>query len=115
MNLELGPFALRVFSADNWTSLELAYASNRNGGMARRETALRGSFRSDHLLEAMATQNMADEFVAPDGKTYYGLIQQTPTGVYSISAKEVYSRSLYEAAVKDGLQQAQAATLEPAA
>lgn len=115
MNLELGPIALRVFSADNWTSLELAFASNKNGGMARRETSIRGSFKSEHLLEMTATENKADTFTAPDGKVYYGRIQQTPTGVYAISAKEIYSKELYQEAVKNGLRQAEAATLEPSA
>jgi hypothetical protein len=112
MNLELGPIALRVFSADNWTSLELAFASNKNGGMARRETSIRGSFKSEHLLEMTATENTADSFTAPDGKVYYGRIQQTPTGVYSISSKEVYTASLYRDAVKNGLRRAEVATLE---
>lgn len=110
MNIEFGPFAFRLFSGENWTSVELAMATNKNGGMARRETALRGSFKSDHLLEALSQENRADKFEAPDGKTYFGRIQQTPTGVYSISAKEVYTKSLYQDAVKNGLRAAQEAT-----
>lgn len=110
MNIELGPFALRVFSAENWTSFELAVATNKNGGMARRETAVRGSFKSEHLLDACSQENPADSFTAPDGTVYYGRIQQTPTGVYMISAKEVYTKTLYEKAVKQGLLQAQQAT-----
>lgn len=110
MNIELGPFAFRLFSGDNWTSLELAMATNKNGGMARRETALRGSFKSDHLLEALSQENQADRFEGPDGKVYFGRIQQTPTGVHAISAKEVYTKSLYKDAVKNGLRAAQDAT-----
>lgn len=115
MKIELGPFALRYFSGDNWSSLELAMVTNPNGGMARRETALRGSFKSEHLLEALSQENPADSFVAPDGKTYYGKIHQTPAGTYVISAKEVYTKELYSNAVKHGLAQAQQATLEKAA
>ncbi len=110
MKINLGPFAFRVFSGDNWTSVELAFATNQNGGMARRETALRGSFKSEHLIDAFAIDNSADHFEAPDGTVYFGKIQQTPTGVYTISAREVYTRALYEKAVKQGLKQAQAAT-----
>jgi hypothetical protein len=111
MNLELGPFALRVFSADNWTSLELAFASNKNGGMARRETALRSSFKSEHLLDTLGVDNPADTFECPaTGTLYFGKIQQTPTGVHAISAREVYTRAIYERACKDGLKQATEAT-----
>lgn len=114
MKINLGPFAFRVFSGDNWTSVELAFATNQNGGMARRETALRGSFKSEHLIDMVSKENKADSFTAPDGKTYYGRIHQTPTGVYTISAREVYTKLLYQDAVTNGLREAEAATLEPA-
>lgn len=111
MNIEFGPFAFRLFSGENWTSVELAMATNKNGGMARRETALRGSFKSDHLLEALSKDLPSDTFTCPEtGTTYYGKIAQTPTGTYVISAKEVYTRAIYERACKEGLKQAEAAT-----
>jgi hypothetical protein len=112
MDINLGPVFFRCFSGDNWTSLELGFATNANGGMARRETKLRGSFNSEHLIEALGQDNPADQFTAPDGKVYYGRIHQTPSGVYTISAREVFTRSLYEQAVKTGLREAQESTLE---
>jgi hypothetical protein len=116
MDLNLGPFALRLYSGDNWSHVELALVTNRNGGQARRETALRGGFKSEHLIEAIGTDNPADSFEDPrTGTLYFGRIVQTPSGTYTVSAKQVYTRCLYETACKQGLQQAEAATaaLEP--
>lgn len=111
MDLNLGPFALRAYSGDNWSHLELAFITNRKGGMARRETALRGGFKSEHLIELVGTDNPADVFEDPStGTPYFGKVVQGPAGTYVISAKEVYTRALYEKACKQGLQQAEAAT-----
>ena len=115
MKLQLGPIDIRFRQgADDeqtWTNLELAFVTNRNGGMARRETALRAGFRSDHLVDLVGTENPADTFECPEsGTLYFGKIVQAPTGTYVISAKEVYTRALYEKACKRGLQQAEAAT-----
>jgi len=118
MDLNIGPLALRFYSGDNWSHAELALVTNRNGGQARRETALRAGFKSEHLIEAVGTDNPADTFEDPrTGTLYFGRIVQTPAGVYTLSAKEVYTRSLYEKACKEGLQQAELATaaLEPVA
>lgn len=109
--LKLGPVALRCYSGSNWTHLELAFVTDGNGGMARRETAINAGFKSEHLLEAVGTENPADAFTCPTtGQTYYGKIMQTPTGVYAISAKEVYTKALYSKAVKQGLRAAESAT-----
>lgn len=116
MNIKIGPFALRYFSNDNWSSFEAAIVTNANGGMARRETALRASFKSEHLLDALGKDNPADTFTCPEsGTIYYGKIHQTPAGTYVISAREVYTRALYERACKEGLAQAEAATIQIAA
>ena len=111
MELNLGPLSLRLYSGTNWTHAEAAWVSNRNGGMARRETAINAGFKSDHLTEALGKDNPADSFACPDtGSLFFGKIIQTPTGVYAISAKEVYTKSLYTKAVKHGLAAAESAT-----
>lgn len=122
MDLNLGPISLRLYSGQdrgkNWTHLEAAWVTNRNGGKARRETAVAASFKSEHLLEMAGKDNPADTFTCPDtGTVYYGKIVQTPTGVYAISATDVYTKSLYTKAVKQGLTAAESATakISPAA
>jgi hypothetical protein len=110
---DLGPLSFRLYSGENWTHAEVAFVTNRNGGMARRETAAHVGFKSEHLLDAVGKQNMADSFEDPDtGTLHFGKIVQTPTGVYTISAKEVYTRALYERACKQGLNQAEQATAQ---
>lgn len=122
MDLNLGPISLRLYSGQdrgkNWTHLEAAWVTNRHGGKARRETAVAASFKSEHLLEMTGKENPADTFTCPDtGTTFYGRIVQTPTGVYAISATDVYTKSLYTKAVKEGLTAAEVATakIDPAA
>ena len=111
MELNLGPISARLYSGSNWTHAELAWVSNRNGGMARRETAINAGFKSDHLTEMAGKDNPADTFECPDtGILYFGKIVSSPTGVYAISAKEVYTKTLYTKAVKHGLAAAETAT-----
>lgn len=111
MELNLGPISARLYSGSNWTHAELAWVTNRNGGMARRETAINAGFKSEHLLDTVGKDNPADSFECPEtGTLYFGKIVQTPTGVYAISAKEVYTKSLYTKAVKHGLAAAESAT-----
>lgn len=111
MELNLGPISARLYSGTNWTHAELAWVSNRNGGMARRETAINAGFKSEHLLDAVGKDNPADSFECPEtGALFFGKICQSPTGVYAISAKEVYTKSLYTKAVKHGLAAAETAT-----
>lgn len=113
MELNLGPLSLRLYSGSNWTHAEAAWVTNRFGGAARRETAINAGFKSDHLTELAGKDNPADSFTCPETKTtYYGKIVQTPTGVYALSAQEVYTKSLYTRAVKEGLAAAEASTLE---
>lgn len=111
MELNLGPLSLRLYSGTNWTHAEAAWVSNRNGGMARRETAINAGFKSDHLTEALGKDLPSDTFECPDtGTLYFGKIVQTPTGTYVVSAKDVYTKAIYEKACKQGLQNAEAAT-----
>lgn len=113
MDLNLGPIAIRFYSGHNWTHSELAWVTNRNGGKARRETAVRAGFKSEHAIELVGQDNPADSFICPStGQTFHGKIVQTPTGVYAISAADVYTKSLYTKAVKQGLQAAESATSE---
>lgn len=114
MELNVGPFALRINSdRNNWTNAELAFVSNRNGGTARRESAIRAGFRSDHLIDMVGKDNPADEFICPTtGQKFFGKIVSTPSGVYAISAKDVYTKSLYTKACKEGLQAAESATAQ---
>jgi hypothetical protein len=107
MELHIGPFTVSHFSGSDWSWIDLAYVSNRKGGMAARTTNLRGSFRSQHLTESFGQDNPADTFTCPTtGTVYYGRIVQGSDGVHSISAKEVYSKALYTKAVKEGLTNA---------
>lgn len=107
MQIDIGPFSISHFSGKDWSWIDLAYVSNRKGGMAARTTNLRGSFRSQHLTEALGQDNPADTFTCPTtGTVYYGRIVQGSDGIHSISAKEVYSKALYTKAVKEGLTNA---------
>lgn len=107
----LGPISLRAYSGQNWSHFEVALVSDRNGGKARRETAVRAGFKSTHLIEAAGKDNPADRFVTPDGSVVFGKIVQTATGgIHVLSAEEVYTRGLYLDAVKNGLTAAQEAT-----
>ena len=111
MELNLGPISARLYSGSNWTHAELAWVSNRNGGMARRETAINAGFKSDHITDMVGRDNPADTFEDPaTGTLYFGKIVSSPTGVYAISAKEVYTKALYTKAVKHGLAAAETAT-----
>ena len=111
MELNLGPISARLYSGTNWTHAELAWVSNRNGGMARRETAINAGFKSEHLIDAVGKDLASDTFECPDtGTLYFGKIVQTPTGVYVISAKDVYTKAIYTKAVKHGLAAAETAT-----
>lgn len=111
MELNLGPISIRSFSGNNWSSLELAFVTNRHGGMARRETALRSEFKSEHLIDAVGRENPADSFECPDtGTIFFGKIVELGDGIHMITAKEVYTRALFERAVKKGLADAESAT-----
>lgn len=113
MELNLGPISARLYSGSNWTHAELAWVTNRNGGKARRETAINAGFKSEHLIDMVGKDNPADLWEDPTtGTVYFGKIVQTPTGVYAISAKEVFTRALYEKACKEGLNEAEKATSE---
>lgn len=110
-SFSLGPIDFRFYSGDNWSHTEIAWVTNRHGGMARRETAVKGGFKSDHLTDIVGKDNPADSFECPEtGTLYFGKVVQTLGGVHVITAKEVYTKALYQKAVKQGLSQATTAT-----
>lgn len=99
MELFLGPLDIRFYSGDNWSSFKLGFVTNRNGGAARRESAVRGSFKSEHLVEALGEENTADVAIV-NGKTYYGRVVQGIDGPHTLSALQVAARQEYEATIK---------------
>ena len=118
MKFQLGPLDFRFYQGtDNdhsWTNAEIAFVTNRHGGKARRETAIRAGVRSDHLVDMIGKDLASDTFECPEtGTLYFGKIVQTPTGVYAISAKDVYTKALYTRVVKQGLAAAETATTPP--
>lgn len=110
MQFKLGPIDLRAYQEVNenaphrWTNFELAFVTNREGGLARRETGTRLGWRSDHVIEAFGRDNPADTFIDPDsGRTFTGKIISTPTGVYAVTAREVFSDWLVNEARRQGI------------
>jgi len=98
MDLSIGNAFLRVYSGANWSTIELGFATNRNGGLARRESAVSLGFKSEHALEVFSVENPADRFVAPDGTITHGRICVQGDRQYSLSAQEVYTARLFDAA-----------------
>jgi hypothetical protein len=116
MELNLGPISFRAFSENGWTSYQLGFTTNANGGAAMRETAIKTSFKSDHLTELLGKDNQADTFEDPEtGTLFFGKFCQTPTGTFYLTAKAVYTKALYQRITQTGLQEAERATTgEPA-
>lgn len=109
MNIHLGPFALRYFGEGGlWTSLEIAVISNRHCGLARRESAFRFSFKSEHCIEAFGLQNPADAFTAADGSVTYGRIVIHRGHAYALTAEQVYTANLLRQARQAARQAADA-------
>jgi len=112
MLYKFGPVDLRCYQGTHeedskWTTFELAFVTNREGGLARRETGVRLGFRSDHLTEATGRENPADTFTDPvSGQIFTGKIVSAPTGVYAITAKEIYTAWLLDEARQNGLTDA---------
>ncbi len=96
MELHLGPFTFRHYSGASWSSLEIAVATNPRCGLARRETAIRCSLRSEHLIDWMGIPNPADTFQAPDGSITHGRMVLHGGHAYAISAQQVYASELLE-------------------
>lgn len=115
MKFSIGPIDFRFYqgtdSDHSWTNGEIVFVTNRHGGKARRESGVRAGFKSEHLTDMIGKDLASDTFECPEtGTLYFGKLVQTPTGTYVISAKEVYTRAVYEKACKEGLKQAESAT-----
>lgn len=116
MDLSIGPVDIRAYGGNNWSHFELAWVTNRHGGKARRETNLKAGFKSDHLIDVVGKDNPADTFECPEtGTLYFGRLVQAGNTIHAISARDVYTKALYQKAVKDGLALAEKATLQSAA
>lgn len=100
-----GPLAFRVFSGSNWSSLELAWITARKHGQAQRETALRASFKSEHLLELAGTPNPSDT-ITINGSTYQGRSASGFGGDdHVLTASQVAARALRNEAIRDRVEQ----------
>jgi hypothetical protein len=107
----LGPVSLRAGGGQNWSQFDLAFTTNRNAGMAARESAIRFGFKSDHLLALTGTDNANDTYKTPEGDTVYGKVSITPGGaVHVLSAHQVYAQRVHQAALKSGLELAAEST-----
>ena len=105
--LSLGPVSLRASGGDNWSLFDLAFTSNKNAGMAARETAIRLGFKSEHLLALAGTDNANDTYVTPAGDTVYGKVSITPGGaVHVLTAQQVYAETVRAKATQAGLKEA---------
>lgn len=116
MNLSLGPLRFRAFSGENWSHIELACVTRPEGGLARRETAVRAGFKSEHAIASLGADNPADTFECPTtGTLYFGKIVKQGNSVHAISAKQVYTSALMtkveKAATAAGLKAAEEAKL----
>jgi hypothetical protein len=107
MDLSIGNAFLRVYSGSNWTRVELGFATNRNGGLARRESALSLGFKSEHALEVFSVENPADRFVAPDGTITHGRICVQGSRTYTLSAEQVFTAALHKRTLRAARQRAE--------
>jgi len=107
MDLSIGNAFLRVYSGSNWSHLELGFATNRNGGLARRESALALGFKSEHALEVFSVENPADRYVAPDGSITHGRICVQGSRTYSLSAEQVFTAALHKRTLRAARQRAE--------
>jgi hypothetical protein len=105
--LDLGPFSARIGGGQGWSQLDLSFWTNRNAGMAARETAVRLGFKSDHLLALTGKKNPNDSYVTPEGETVYGRISITPGGaVHVLSAAQVYAEQVRRNAISGAIDAA---------
>ena len=108
--ITLGPVSLRLGGGSNWSELDLGFTTNRNAGMASRETAIRLGFKSDHLLELTGQSNPHDTYITPAGNTVYGVINITPGGaVHVLTAQQIFAEQVRKDATKAGLTAASGA------
>lgn len=101
----IGPIELRFGANEtgvNWTDATIAFVTNRNqSGLSTRETAIRASFKSDHLLEMIGEEDLSSTKVV-NGTTYHGRRVSGPDGkVYTLTADQVAAKAEYAKAMKE--------------
>jgi hypothetical protein len=110
MQLSLGPIDIRFFSGQNWSTFELGLVTARKAGQAQRETTLRTSFKSDHLLELVGEEDPTDQFQAPDGEVFCGRVCAGIDGdAHTLSAEAIYAAHLRKQALREAAKAARAA------
>jgi hypothetical protein len=107
MDLNIGSAFLRIYSGSNWSHLELGFATNRHGGLARRESAISMGFKSEHALETFSVENPADRYIAPDGTITHGRICVQGSRTYALSAEQVYTSALHKRTLRAARQRAE--------
>ena len=107
MDLSIGKLFFRSYSGSNWSHVELGFATNRNAGLARRESALSLGFKSEHALELFSVENPADRFVAPDGTITLGRICVQGSRTYTLSAEQVFTAALHKRTLRAARQRAE--------
>jgi len=106
MQLSLGPIDIRFFSGSNWSSFEIGLVTARKAGHAQRETTLRTSFKSDHLLEVFGEEDPTDQLTTPDGEVFCGRVSAGIDGdAHTIPAEAVYAAHLRKQALKEAARQ----------
>lgn len=114
MQLSLGPLELRFFSGQNWSTFEVGLITARKAGQAQRETTLRTSFKSEHLLELLGEEDPTDQYIAPGGEVFHGKTFAGIDGeVHSLSAESVYAAHLRKQALREAAKAAKAAAAIP--
>ena len=95
------PVQIHAYSGDNWSHLKACIVSGRNEDGTQRETAVQGSFKSDHLVEALGEEN-ADDVAVINGTIYHGRTVRGIDGdVHHITAVQVAARREYEKTFKE--------------
>lgn len=79
----------------NWTEITAAFVTGRKDGIAVRETALKGGFKSDHAIEMFGEEDPTDS-IEINGVTYFGkIVQSTEKGKpHRLSALQVGTRAV---------------------
>jgi len=109
--LSIGPVDIRYYAGLNWSNFELTWVTARTHGFAQRETALRCSFKSEHLLELCGAENLADQ-ITINGANYCGRHSAGPDGVlHTLTAAQVAARAQRIVTMRRGLSEANRAAV----
>jgi hypothetical protein len=112
MQISLGPIDIRYFSGQNWSTFEVGLVTARKAGHAQRETTLRTSFKSDHLLELLGEEDPTDQYIAPGGEVFCGRVCAGIDGdAHTLSAEAIYAGHLRKQALREAAKNAKAAAV----